>query len=1006
MEPTNATNIDEGLYSRQLYVLGHEAMQRMAGSSVLIMGLGGLGVEIAKNIILAGVKSVTLYDPSLVTFYDLSSQFYLSESDVGKPRDLCSAPKLALLNQYVPVTVHEGELHSQHLANFQVVVVTETSLAKQLEINDFTHANNIKFISADIRGLFGMAFCDFGKEFVVSDVDGETPQSGMLAAVSKELDGVVTVLEDSRHRLEDGDYVKFSEVQGMTQLNETGPFKVTVVGPHTFKIGDTSGFSDYTKGGVFTRVKMPKTLHFKSLRESLETPEFLVSDFAKFDRPQQLHLGFQALDAFVTRHSALPLSYNEAHAQEVVAIAKELASKTPEQIEINEKIIAALAHQSRGSLAPMAAVIGGMVAQEALKAVSGKFHPIFQYLYFDSLESLPKHFPIAEQNTQPLNTRYDGQVAVFGTDFQHRLADSRQFLVGAGAIGCEMLKNWALIGLGAGAKGVIHVTDMDTIEKSNLNRQFLFRPKDVGQLKSATAAAAAAEMNPEMRGQIVVHSDRVGADTEHVYGDDFFAQLDFITNALDNVEARTYMDRRCVYYHKPLLESGTMGTKGNTQVVVPRLTESYSSSQDPPEKTIPMCTLKNFPNAIEHTIQWARDLFEGLFASQPEYGRMYLTNDDYIDKAIARPTTARDVLNGVIASLGETRPKDFQDCVSWARLKFQELYHDTIAQLLFNFPPDSITSSGAPFWSGPKRAPSILEFDVNDPAHLAFVQSAALLRASNYGITPPADDSAIIQCLSQVHVPEFTPKSGVKIQVEENDTAVDGDSGLDSLLAALPSKAELAGVEITPSQFEKDDDSNHHMDFITAASNLRARNYRIAEADRHQTKGIAGKIIPAIATTTSLVTGLVCLELYKIVDGERPVEDYKNGFVNLALPFLGFSEPILAAKQKYLDVTFTQWDRFEIEQLMTLGELLDYFAREHRIDVTMISSGNTMLYSAFSGPKKAAERKPLQMLELVELVSKKPVAPHVKYLVLEFVGDELDGGDIEDLPYIKIRVRK
>lgn len=71
-----------------------------------------------------------------------------------------------------------------------------------------------------------------------------------------------------------------------------------------------------------------------------------------------------------------------------------------------------------------------------------------------------------------------------------------------------------------------------------------------------------------------------------------------------------YMDRRCVYYRKPLLESGTLGTKGNVQVVIPFLTESYSSSQDPPEKSIPICTLKNFPNAIEHTLQVSS--FQGL----------------------------------------------------------------------------------------------------------------------------------------------------------------------------------------------------------------------------------------------------------------------------------------------------------------------------------------------------------------------------------------------------------
>ncbi|KAL0158376.1 hypothetical protein M9458_046452, partial [Cirrhinus mrigala] len=118
---------------------------------------------------------------------------------------------------------------------------------------------------------------------------------------------------------------------------------------------------------------------------------------------------------------------------------------------------------------------------------------------------------------------------------------------------------------------------------------------------SETAAAAVKQMNPSVR--ITGHQNRVGPDTEKVYDDDFFESLDGVANALDNVDARMYMDRRCVYYRKPLLESGTLGTKGNVQVVIPFLTESYSSSQDPPEKSIPICTLKNFPNAIEHTLQ-------------------------------------------------------------------------------------------------------------------------------------------------------------------------------------------------------------------------------------------------------------------------------------------------------------------------------------------------------------------------------------------------------------------
>lgn len=79
-----ASEIDEGLYSRQLYVLGHDAMRRMASSDVLISGLGGLGVEIAKNVILGGVKSVTLHDDAVCKLAHLGSQFYLTEADIGE----------------------------------------------------------------------------------------------------------------------------------------------------------------------------------------------------------------------------------------------------------------------------------------------------------------------------------------------------------------------------------------------------------------------------------------------------------------------------------------------------------------------------------------------------------------------------------------------------------------------------------------------------------------------------------------------------------------------------------------------------------------------------------------------------------------------------------------------------------------------------------------------------------------------------------------------------------
>jgi len=900
----NNGEIDESLYSRQLYVLGHEAMKRMGSSNVLIVGLRGVGVEIAKNIALAGVKSLTLFDPRPAALADLSAQFFLHPEDVGRPRDAVTIPRVAELNPYTPVKPHPSKDLTADLAqlkSYQVVVLTDTPLKQQIQIADYCHANGIYVVVVDTFGLFGSIFTDFGKDFTCGDPTGENPLDGIVNGIDSE--GLVSALDEKRHGLEDGDFVTFSEVEGMEGLNDGTPRKITVKGPYTFSIGDVSGLGEYKRGGLYTQVKMPKILDFQPLSQQLKSPEHLISDFAKFDRPAQLHAGFQALHAFAERHGgALPVSHSETDAAEVFQLAQEIAASSENKPELDEKVIKELSYQARGDLSPMAAFFGGLAAQEVLKSVSGKFHPIKQWLYFDSLESLPTSVQRSEELCRPLGTRYDGQIAVFGKEFQDKIANVKQFLVGAGAIGCEMLKNWAMIGLATGPQGKISVTDMDQIEKSNLNRQFLFRSKDVGKLKSECASQAVQAMNPDLRGKIDMMKDRVAQDTEHVFNENFWEALDGVTNALDNVDARTYVDRRCVFFHKPLIDSGTLGTKGNVQVVLPRKTESYSSSVDPPEQSFPMCTLKSFPNRIEHTIAWSKDLFHTYFAAPADTVNLYITQKDYIGSTLKQAGNEKQTLEILRDALVAEKPETFEDCIEWARLQFEKQYTNAIQQLLYNFPKDSNTSTGQPFWSGPKRAPDPLVFDPSNATHMAFVVAGANLHAFNYGIPGHSDEKAIASVIEHMVIPDFQPDSNVRIQADEKEpdpnanAPPDDNAVLEQLVAALPAPASLSEFRMVPVEFEKDDDTNHHISFIAAASNLRAENYKIPPADRHRTKFIAGKIIPAIATTTALVTGLVVLELYKIIDGKDDIEQYKNGFVNLALPFFGFSEPIASPK--------------------------------------------------------------------------------------------------------------
>lgn len=291
-----------------------------------------------------------------------------------------------------------------------------------------------------------------------------------------------------------------------------------------------------------------------------------------------------------------------------------------------------------------------------------------QFFYFDSVESLPLK-PLSSEDVKPLGSRYDPQVAVFGKELQTKLEDAKVFVVGAGALGCEFLKNLALMGVASG-KGKLTVTDDDVIEKSNLSRQFLFRDWNIGQAKSTVAAAAAIAINPALKVEAL--QNRVSAETENVFDDSFWENLDVVINALDNVNARLYVDSRCVYFQKPLLESGTLGTKCNTQMVIPNATENYGASRDPPEKQAPMCTLHSFPHNIDHCLTWARSEFEGLLEKTPTEVNSFLSKPDEYKKAMktAGDAQARELLEHIVEALVTDRSTTFEDCVQWARVRW------------------------------------------------------------------------------------------------------------------------------------------------------------------------------------------------------------------------------------------------------------------------------------------------------------------------------------------------
>ncbi|XP_048633816.1 ubiquitin-activating enzyme E1 1 [Brassica napus] len=1013
---SNRQEIDEDLHSRQLAVYGRETMRRLFASNVLVSGMHGLGAEIAKNLILAGVKSVTLHDERVVELWDLSSNFVFSEDDVGKNRADASVNKLQDLNNAVVVSSLTTCLTKEHLSTFQVVVFSDISMEKAIEFDDYCHSHQppIAFVKADVRGLFGSVFCDFGPEFAVLDVDGEEPHTGIIASISNESEAFISCVDDERLEFEDGDLVVFSEVEGMPELNDGRPRKIKSARPYSFTLEeDTTGYGTYVKGGIVTQVKQPKLLSFKPLREALADPgDFLFSDFSKFDRPPLLHLAFQALDRFASEAGRLPVAGSEEDAQQLISIATSINTGQGDlKVEnVDQKLLRSFSFGAKAVLNPMAAMFGGIVGQEVVKACSGKFHPLFQFFYFDSVESLPSE-PLDSSDVAPRNSRYDAQISVFGAKLQKKLEDARVFTVGSGALGCEFLKNMALMGVSCGSQGKLTVTDDDIIEKSNLSRQFLFRDWNIGQAKSTVAASAAAAINPKFK--IEALQNRVGAETENVFDDAFWENLTVVVNALDNVNARLYVDSRCLYFQKPLLESGTLGAKCNTQMVIPHLTENYGASRDPPEKQAPMCTVHSFPHNIDHCLTWARSEFEGLLEKTPAEVNAYLSSPvEYTNSMMsAGDAQARETLERIVECLEKEKCENFQDCLNWARLRFEDYFVNRVKQLIYTFPEDAATSTGAPFWSAPKRFPRPLQYSSSDPSLLNFITATAILRAETFGIPVPEwtkNPKEAAEAVDSVIVPDFEPRKDAKIVTDEKATSlttasVDDATVINDLIAKLERcRLNLSSdFRMKPVQFEKDDDTNYHMDVISGLANMRARNYSIPEVDKLKAKFIAGRIIPAIATSTAMATGLVCLELYKVLDGGHKVEAYRNTFANLALPLFSMAEPVPPKVVKHRDMAWTVWDRWVLKGNPTLREVLQWL-EDKGLNAYSISCGSCLLFNSMFPRHK--ERMDKKVVDLARDIAKVELPPYRRHLDVVVACEDQDDNDV-DIPLVSIYFR-
>ncbi|KAK9876752.1 hypothetical protein WA026_014990 [Henosepilachna vigintioctopunctata] len=392
----------------------------------------------------------------------------------------------------------------------------------------------------------------------------------------------------------------------------------------------------------------------------------------------------------------------------------------------------------------------------------------------------------------------DRTPCVLGEEARSLVKEAKILVVGAGGIGCEVLKNLALSGFQD-----IEIIDLDTIDVSNLNRQFLFRKEHVGKPKAVVARETILGYNPDIK--VKAYHDSI---TSQEYGVNFFKQFSLVLNALDNRAARNHVNRMCLAADIPLIESGTAGYSGQVELIKKGVTQCYECQPKPTQKTYPGCTIRNTPSEPVHCIVWAKHLFNQLFGEEDP------------DQDVSPDSEDPEAKTEDGHSMTDTGNVKRISTRQWA----QEIDYNPTQ--LFN------------------------KFFFEDIEYLLKMENLWKSRK------PPVPIKW-----------EEATTDGEKTEVKDDDNIKNTDMKVWSINKCAQVFAKTVDVlkkELSGRNFlvwDKDDQPG--MDFVTACANIRSHIFSIQMQSKFSTKSIAGSIIPAIATANAIVAGLVVLHAFR-----------------------------------------------------------------------------------------------------------------------------------------------
>jgi ubiquitin-activating enzyme E1 len=917
----------ENLYSRQIGTIGSDTMLKLANLKILVYGLDNAGLELCKCLCLLGIKTLYIYDPRKISKKTLGSNFIInSVPEISTKIDIYCLNYLKELNNYVQIEVVKPtfteQSHISIIKDIDMAILTNLTISP-LILNKICQENMTKFMLGLCYGFSGYIFTDFLKH-TIQDFNGEAIRKTFITKVE-------TIQESEKNT---------------TVLYATDN---TV-----FNSGDSIIFNGISDKHFSIAKCLDGKLYMEDLPEDLQLDKIANLEIMEWKEP--IKNTYKALSLIVDTEVYPDNVLNITDYDKTIHVLKDFHNAVKNYKKLDDTTFNHIvSHEYKFPI--IESMIGSILAQEVVK-ITGKYIPIDQELLIDYSEfAKPNHSNTLYKSVP--NDIYTSLYKLLTKDIIKHLKNINIFLVGSGALGCEYLKLFHMLNISTNKKNgidrCITLTDMDTIELSNLNRQFLFRSEDLGNFKSKVAKDKIEGLNQQIR--VNALDKQVGDETEDYFNRKFWSKQDIIVNALDNVKARQYIDSKCIIHNKPLFETGTLGIKANVQVIVPHKTCSYSDTVDPPEKEIPVCTLKNFPFKIEHCIQWGLDVFNQYFNEWMIDLMEYKGGKEKFIHYLSRIDND-NIKNQKLVNMERILYAFKNDTIyTYITQVFIDLFVIPIKKLVNDNPKDKLNDDGSSFWTGIRRFPQIIKLSHDNPFLLEFIYNYGQLFHKCLNKGPFTIDS---KSLSQIDFSKvIRDMDGEQVATAE---LIEKIFSIDLSIETL--------CNISPQPLEKDDDTNNHIQFIKTISNIRGFIYNMEPTDFINCKLVAGKITPALSTTTTLVTALSMMEILKYIYNKvysgsiyRELA-FKDSFINTGINMYVQSQPnkpikikdgsfssVYGSVIKTVPESFTTWDSVKLSRkamgILNIQDLLEFLKDKFDIDINMISTGDSILYSKY-----------------------------------------------------------